>query len=73
VKEPRTVDSRRKSLGLRLRKLEKRLQRAAARGESTTLYQQQLDALTNALKGASTNDKLEAIDTAVGRLEAEVP
>jgi hypothetical protein len=76
VKEPArptsSTDSRRKDLRGRLRKLEKRLQRAAARGEQTALFQQQVDALTSALKDATSSDKLEAIETALGRLEREI-
>ncbi|MBL8910841.1 MAG: protein kinase [Archangium sp.] len=66
-------DSVRKSLRARLKKLEKRISRAKARGDTVTVFEQQLSALESALKGASTPAKLDSIDTALTRLEAEVP
>ncbi|MFO0598619.1 MAG: protein kinase [Myxococcaceae bacterium] len=73
VNTPRapTLDRRRHQLDTRLQKLRTRLDAAAARGESVTLARQQLETLTKGLKSAKDSARLDAIETALSRLEQE--
>jgi len=67
------LETRKRALERRLGALAGKLQAASARGDSVTLETQQLNALKKGLKSSKDMARLDAVETAIQRLEEETP